>query len=429
MVTSEKHQKSLLGGIERFVGLTHPDLLPAVPKILMALYQKDLLDEEVVTQWGTHVSKKYVDKEISKKVRKASEPFLKVLQIWFLLIMVLIMIIFSGSKRLMTTTTTTSKYSVSISTIAMNLQGVFVFYFWNLVDSADLVHRLFSLWAPMLHMNNTFMVLPFLLLVISFRLQTKKKSTLISHVLFLSNWFFLAFELSPRPQGLSWQVGSEWNKICRVLQSLTCVHLERSRCFLQQVTPLRSNSHIDMATCSKSYMYFLNGLYHPSLTSSFAFWCDAISNSEITQTIWLYCWWMNEKSNDLSVKCTLFWLHLHTWKIAHSKYRYDMSVFLKRYSQKNNIFSELFFFVQYYIYTLINDVTNSCWSWGKKIWRGYISRKLYIYATVVTSTSVAYPASSCSNGIGCHRGKDLSLQRDVSHLLQVPPRPPLCEVW
>jgi len=80
MVTSEKHQKSLLGGIERFVGLTHPDLLPAVPKILMALYQKDLLDEEVVTQWGTHVSKKYVDKEISKKVRKASEPFLKWLQ-------------------------------------------------------------------------------------------------------------------------------------------------------------------------------------------------------------------------------------------------------------------------------------------------------------------------------------------------------------
>jgi len=80
MVTSEKHQKSLLGGIERLVGLTHPDLLPVVPKILMAFYQKDLLDEEVVTQWGTHVSKKYVDKEISKKVRKASEPFLKWLQ-------------------------------------------------------------------------------------------------------------------------------------------------------------------------------------------------------------------------------------------------------------------------------------------------------------------------------------------------------------
>ncbi|KAF8910566.1 domain found in IF2B/IF5-domain-containing protein [Gymnopilus junonius] len=80
MVTSEKHQKALLGGVERFVGFSHPDLLSAVPKILMAFYQIDLLDEEVVTQWGTHVSKKYVDKDTSKKVRKASEPFLKWLE-------------------------------------------------------------------------------------------------------------------------------------------------------------------------------------------------------------------------------------------------------------------------------------------------------------------------------------------------------------
>jgi hypothetical protein len=78
MVTSEKHQKALLGGIERHVGLAHPDLIPAVPKILMAFYQIDVLEEEVITQWGTHVSKKYVDKDTSKKVRKAGEPFLKV---------------------------------------------------------------------------------------------------------------------------------------------------------------------------------------------------------------------------------------------------------------------------------------------------------------------------------------------------------------
>jgi hypothetical protein len=38
----------------------------------------DLIEESVVTQWGTHVSKKYVDKETSKKFRNASEPFLKV---------------------------------------------------------------------------------------------------------------------------------------------------------------------------------------------------------------------------------------------------------------------------------------------------------------------------------------------------------------
>ncbi|KAJ8508105.1 hypothetical protein ONZ45_g9586 [Pleurotus djamor] len=84
MVTSEKHQKSLLGGVERLIGTVHPELLPnasvVVPKVLMALYQADVLDEEVVSQWGTHVSKKYVDKETSKKIRKASEPFLKWLE-------------------------------------------------------------------------------------------------------------------------------------------------------------------------------------------------------------------------------------------------------------------------------------------------------------------------------------------------------------
>lgn len=68
----------MLGGIERLVGVVHADLLPAVPKILMELYQIDAIEEEVVTQWGTHVSKKFVDKETSKRVRKASEPFLKV---------------------------------------------------------------------------------------------------------------------------------------------------------------------------------------------------------------------------------------------------------------------------------------------------------------------------------------------------------------
>lgn len=78
MVTSEKHQKALLGGLERLVGVTYPNLTPAVPKILMAFYQADILEEEVIQQWGTHVSKKYVDRETSKKVRKASEPFLKV---------------------------------------------------------------------------------------------------------------------------------------------------------------------------------------------------------------------------------------------------------------------------------------------------------------------------------------------------------------
>ncbi|ORY33718.1 putative translation initiation factor eIF5 [Naematelia encephala] len=81
LVTSEKHQKSLLGGLERLLALspTSDALLAAgtTPKVLMTLYQADILDEEVVQQWGTHVSKKYVDKDKSKKVRKSADAFLK----------------------------------------------------------------------------------------------------------------------------------------------------------------------------------------------------------------------------------------------------------------------------------------------------------------------------------------------------------------
>ena len=45
----------------------------------MALYQEEVLDdEELLIQWGTHTSKKYVDKDVSKKVRSAAAPFIKV---------------------------------------------------------------------------------------------------------------------------------------------------------------------------------------------------------------------------------------------------------------------------------------------------------------------------------------------------------------
>lgn len=45
----------------------------------MALYQEEVLDdEELLINWGTHTSKKYVDKDVSKKVRSAAAPFIKV---------------------------------------------------------------------------------------------------------------------------------------------------------------------------------------------------------------------------------------------------------------------------------------------------------------------------------------------------------------
>lgn len=79
MVTSEKHEKALLGGVERFIGLRgreNPDIYPQTPKILMVLYNEEIVTEEVITKWGTKASKKYIDLPTSKKVRKSAEPFL-----------------------------------------------------------------------------------------------------------------------------------------------------------------------------------------------------------------------------------------------------------------------------------------------------------------------------------------------------------------
>jgi translation initiation factor 5 len=76
MITSEKHEKALLGGTERFLGKEHPELLPQVPAVLLGYYQNDLVSEEVLKAWGHKASKKYVDISTSKKVRKAAEQFL-----------------------------------------------------------------------------------------------------------------------------------------------------------------------------------------------------------------------------------------------------------------------------------------------------------------------------------------------------------------
>ncbi|OTA91810.1 hypothetical protein M434DRAFT_32335 [Hypoxylon sp. CO27-5] len=85
MVTSERHEKALLGGIERLLaaqGKEHPELLTSdkIVKILHQLYDKDLVSEEVIQKWGTKASKKYVDLPTSKKIRRAAEPFLKWLE-------------------------------------------------------------------------------------------------------------------------------------------------------------------------------------------------------------------------------------------------------------------------------------------------------------------------------------------------------------
>ena len=76
-----KAEKNLLGGLERFIGLTHPDLVAQVPKILLAFYNGDVLTEEALLKWGSKKSSsRFVDKETSRKVRKAAAPFLKWLE-------------------------------------------------------------------------------------------------------------------------------------------------------------------------------------------------------------------------------------------------------------------------------------------------------------------------------------------------------------
>jgi translation initiation factor 5 len=83
LITSEKHQKSLLGGIERFIGLRgqkNSEFYEQTSKILLVLYNEDLLTEDVITKWGTKASRKYIDLPISKKVRKSAETFLKWLE-------------------------------------------------------------------------------------------------------------------------------------------------------------------------------------------------------------------------------------------------------------------------------------------------------------------------------------------------------------
>ena len=80
LITSERHEKAFLGGTERFVGKEHPELIPQVPKILLAYYQEDLISEVVLKNWGSKASKKYVDLATSKKVRQAAQPFLEWLE-------------------------------------------------------------------------------------------------------------------------------------------------------------------------------------------------------------------------------------------------------------------------------------------------------------------------------------------------------------
>ncbi|KAG0670619.1 eukaryotic translation initiation factor 5 [Maudiozyma exigua] len=76
ILATEEFERNFLGGIERFLGLENKDLIPQLPKILLQLYQNDIVSEEEIMRFGTKSSKKFVPKDVSKKVRRAAKPFI-----------------------------------------------------------------------------------------------------------------------------------------------------------------------------------------------------------------------------------------------------------------------------------------------------------------------------------------------------------------
>jgi translation initiation factor 5 len=59
MTTTDKEAKSLLGGFEALFG-SPPliDQLPLINKVLLTLFEADILEEEFLLDWGAHVSSK-----------------------------------------------------------------------------------------------------------------------------------------------------------------------------------------------------------------------------------------------------------------------------------------------------------------------------------------------------------------------------------
>jgi len=74
---NSKAQKYLLGGVEQVINQHKDTLLPKVPLIMKALYDEDILVEDVLIDWDSKVSKKYVSKEMSAEIHARAGPFIK----------------------------------------------------------------------------------------------------------------------------------------------------------------------------------------------------------------------------------------------------------------------------------------------------------------------------------------------------------------
>jgi len=72
-----KAQKYLLGGVEQLINNHKEVLLPKVSLILKALYDEDIVEEEVMLEWDSKISKRYVTKEFSTEIHAKATPFIK----------------------------------------------------------------------------------------------------------------------------------------------------------------------------------------------------------------------------------------------------------------------------------------------------------------------------------------------------------------
>jgi len=72
----QKAQRYLLGGIEQVIGLHKSSLLSKVSAILKLFYDADILEESVLLDWASKISKKYVSKELSQEIHNYANQFI-----------------------------------------------------------------------------------------------------------------------------------------------------------------------------------------------------------------------------------------------------------------------------------------------------------------------------------------------------------------
>lgn len=76
-VDDHKAQRHLLGGIEQLISKHFDTLFPKSAHIIKALYDNDVVEEEVLLAWGEKPSKKYVKKKLCAEIISKARPVLE----------------------------------------------------------------------------------------------------------------------------------------------------------------------------------------------------------------------------------------------------------------------------------------------------------------------------------------------------------------